>query len=128
MKRFFVLGLFALIALASSCDSLLGPGKAEIVLDGQMSINMTSYDRPVFMGWVKNQGKNTGYNCLVKIIVYSDSTKKNIIESASGFPGNLGDIAPGQRAYFEAVCFNLSSVSQIVAYDTEITWLDKKGL
>lgn len=127
MKRVFVALAVCLCFISSSCKSIFGPDPAgNIIIDGVLSINMTSYGCPVFMGWVKNTGDKTAYNCKVTIIVYSDTAKKNIIDSASGFPANLADIAPGQRAYFEAVCFDLDAVAQIVAYDTEISWLDRK--
>jgi hypothetical protein len=128
MKRLFVLTaiVYMLLSLAL-CKSIFGPdAAAKIVIDGQLSINLTSYGCPVFQGWVKNTGEKTAYNCMVKVIVYSDSAKRNIIDSGSGFPANLGDITPGTRAYFEAVCFNLSAVSQVIAYDTDITWLERK--
>ncbi len=111
---------------SSACDSIFGLDKAEIVLDGQVSILMKSYGSPYFVGWVKNIGKKTGYNCSIKFIVYSDSGKKNIVDTATGFPGNLGDIAPDTRASFEAICFGLNTIEQIVAYDHEIDWLDRK--
>jgi len=128
MRRFIVPVAIVYIFLSlAACKSILGPDPAgKIVIDGTVSINMTTYGCPVFMGWAKNTGEKTAYNCLIKFIVYSDTAKKNIIDSASGFPATLGDIAPGARAYFEAVCFKLSDVSQIVAYDTEISWLDRK--
>jgi hypothetical protein len=119
--------IVALVCLTDfpGCKNILGPDAAKIVIDGPISINMTTYGSPQFQGWVKNTGGKTAYNCLVKFIVYSDAAKKNIIDSASGFPANLGDIAVGARAYFEAVCFKLTDVSQIVAYDTEIAFLEK---
>ena len=45
MKRSILRILFyclLLLAVSTACDSLLGLGKAEIVLDGQLSINMPS--------------------------------------------------------------------------------------
>ena len=123
-KGFFLI-IIVMLLLLISCEAL-GPSKANIVIDGILSINMTSYGCPIFEGFVKNIGKGTGYNCQVTIIVYSDAAKKIIIDSALGFPANLGDIAPGARAFFDAVCFKLNSIAQIVAYDTEISWLDKE--
>jgi hypothetical protein len=98
---------------------------ANIVLDGDLVICMTSYDCPKFEGYVKNTGDGVGYNCEVDIRVYSDTSKTTIIDTASGFPANLGNIDPGQRAWFDAVCFELDSISQIVAYDVNITWLNR---
>jgi hypothetical protein len=80
---------------------------------------MTSYDRPQFEGYVKNTGNNTGYNCIVEIKCYSDPNKITIIDTANGFPSDLGDINPGQRAYFDAVAFNCTSHNQIKSYDVK---------
>ena len=131
MKRVFfgMASVFIFFLFFISCKSIFGPDeKANIVIDGTLSINMTSYGCPVFEGFVKNIGEKTGYNCEVKIICYSDQSKKNIIDTALGFPATLGDIKPGERKYFDAVCFKLNAISQIVAYDTEISWLDRKGI
>jgi hypothetical protein len=99
--------------------------KANIVLDGNFIQSMTSYDCPQFSGYVKNIGNNTGYNCKIEIRCFSDPNKTTIIDTASGFPADLGNIDPGQRAYFEAVCFNLHSWDQIKSYDYKIDWLDR---
>lgn len=125
MKKGLMLAALVCLAFLSGCKNIFGPDAAKVVIDGPVSINMETYGCPVFQGWVKNTGGKTAYNCLVKFIVYSDAAKKNIIDSASGFPANLGDIAVGARTYFEAVCFKLTAISQIVAYDTEISFLEK---
>lgn len=112
--------------ISASCESILGNDKAEIVLDGQPSILVKSYGSPYFVGWVKNTGKKAGYNCSIKFTIYSDQAKKSIIDTATGYPASLGDIPPGTRASFEAICFALDGIDQIVAYDYEIDWLEHK--
>lgn len=97
---------------------------AVLVLDGTPAKKMTSYGCPYFGGYVKNVGLVTGYNCKIEIHAYSDTTRTTIIDTASGFPSNLGNIAPGQRAYFEAIFFNLTSWDQIKSWDYIITWLN----
>jgi hypothetical protein len=129
-KGFLVLGILLIIFLAESCNETpetpSPPAKkANIVLDGDLQRTMTSYGCPQFEGYAKNTGNNTAYNCMVEIKCYSDTTKITIIDTASGFPSDLGDINPGQRAYFNAVAFKCNSHSQIVAYDVKITWLDR---
>jgi hypothetical protein len=127
LKEFFkplVLCVVLAFFLGTGCD-IFQEKKAEIVLDGDLIESYTSYGSPQFEGYVKNVGDLTAYNVKVEIRCYSDSTKTNIIDTADGFPADLGNIDPGQRAYFDAVCFNLDSHDQIRAYDYEITWLDR---
>src|SRR4030042_4417500 len=112
------LTLLILCLLFFSCESpTSSPAEpaANMVLDGDFTKTMTSYDRPQFSGYVKNVGDGTGYNCMIEIHAYSDLSKVTIIDTAKGFPAELGDIAPGQRAYFEAVFFNLTSLTQILS-------------
>jgi hypothetical protein len=126
--------LFLTVFLLSSCDNgtptapYIPPPplkKANIVLDGDLSRTMTSYGCPQFEGYVKNTGNNTAYNCMVEIKCYSDTNKVTIIDTANGFPSDLGDINPVQRAYFDAVAFKCTSHNQIKSYDVKITWLDR---
>jgi TRAP-type C4-dicarboxylate transport system permease large subunit len=126
LKRILVALAVCLCLAFPSCKGIFTPDeKGNIVIDGALSINMTSYGRPEFDGFVKNTGNKTSYNCKVTIIVYSDTAKRNIIDTALGFPATLGDIKPGERKFFDAVCFSLNAVAQIVAYETEISWLDR---
>ena len=97
---------------------------AVLVLDGSPKKKMTTFDCPYFDGYVKNIGQVTGYNCMIEFHAYSDTERHTIIDTASGFPANLGNIAPGQRAHFEAIFFDLTSWDQIKSWDYEITWLN----
>jgi hypothetical protein len=97
---------------------------AVLVLYGTPTKKMTDYGRPYFEGYVKNVGQVTGYNCMIEFHAYSDTGRTTIIDTASGFPSNLGNIAPGQRAKFEAVFFNLTSWAQVNSWDYTITWLN----
>jgi len=97
---------------------------AVLVLDGTPAKKMTSYSRPYFDGYVKNIGLVIGYNCMIEFHAYSDTGQKTIIDTASGFPSSLGNIAPGQRAHFEAIFFNLTSWDKVKSWDYVITWLN----
>lgn len=110
----------------SSC-MITVTARAVFELDGNLKRTYTSYHSPRFEGYVKNVGNATGYNVMVEITCYSDQNKTTIIDSASGFPGNLGNIKPGQRAYFEAIAFDCDSHNEIKAIDVEITWLTKSS-
>jgi hypothetical protein len=101
---------------------------AVIVLDGTPKKTMTSYDCPMLTGYVRNNGTVTGYNCGIEFRAYSDSNYTTIIDTAHGFPADLGDIGPGQRAYYEAVFFNLKSWDQVKSMDYKITWLNRNSL
>ena len=98
---------------------------ANMILVSDISRTMTSYGCPVFLGYVQNIGTATGYNCMVTITCYSDAAKTTIIDTAHGFPANLGDIPPGVMAYFDAVAFNCTSHDQIPAYAVKIEWLTR---
>ena len=113
-----------LCLLLSSCD-LFEKKVAEMILDGPLQRTYTSYGRPRFEGYVKNIGLGTGYNCKIAITCYSDIGKTTIIDTANGFPANLGNIGPTKRAYFEATAFDVNSHDNIKATDYEITWLDR---
>jgi len=100
--------------------------EAYFVITGDIKRTYTSYHSPQFEGKVKNTGDATGYNVMVEITCYSDDYT-TIIDNAHGFPGNLGNIEPGQKATFEAVAFECDSHDQIKTYDVTITWLTKSG-
>lgn len=125
MKRIFLVFCLLLLISCNFPFSPGGQGAANIVLDGSLSATYTSYHSPQFEGYVKNTGNRTGYNCKVAITCYSDAAQTTIIDTANGFPANLGDIQAGERAYFNAVCFDLDSHSQIQGTRVNITWLNR---
>jgi len=130
MKVKFI-GLLILFLILISCKGITTPDipplkKANLILDGELSRTMTSYGCPQFEGYVKNTGNNTGYNCMISITCYSDTAKTTIIDTAKGFPANLGDIPAGIRAYFNAVAFDCISHNQIKETSIKITWLDRQ--
>jgi len=133
-KILVLLLLFCLFLI--SCENITTPDipeytppattvSADIRLVGTLKRTYTDYGTPRFEGYVGNFGTGTGYNCKVAITCYSDENKNTIIDTANGFPANLGDIKPGKNAYFEAIAFDCESHDQIKSYDVEITWLDK---
>lgn len=85
--------------------------------------DMTSYNCPVINGTVRNDGNKTGWNVMISWSAYN--ANNTIIDTASGFPANLGDIPPGVSALFSAVFFNLSNWSQISKLTWTMTWLDR---
>lgn len=117
--------ILALIFLSLIWCKEAAEKRAQIVLDGDLQRTYTDYGSPQFEGYVKNIGTGTGYNCGVEITCYSDSGKTTIIDTAKGFPADLGDIPPNTRAYFTAVAFECNSHDEIKAYDVKIDWLDR---
>ncbi|NQT79218.1 MAG: hypothetical protein HQ555_02345 [Candidatus Aminicenantes bacterium] len=130
--KILLLGLICLF-IFSFCKSPADPEieeiikpKANIVLDGELNGGYhVSSNLWGFTGYVKNNGNGTGYNCMVEIQCFSDSNKTTIIDTAFGFPADLGDIGPGIRAYFEAIAFNAKSMQDITFTSVKITWLDR---
>ncbi len=97
-------------------------GEAELILDGDLLETYSSDGFPQFEGYVKNVGDKAAYEVEVEITCYSDADKTNVIDTAKGYPANSGNIEPGQRVFFDAVCFNLQSHDQIRTYKYEITY------
>ena len=85
----------------------------------------TSYDCCVVNGVVQNTGDGTGYN--VGIDYYAYNSSNTIIDTAHGFPADLGDIPPGVKATFEAVFFNLTDWDRVDYLSYEISWLNEEG-
>ena len=126
--KIFILGLICLFFISCQKTPTTPPSptvSAEIRLVGTLSRTYTLSETPRFEGYVGNFGTGTGYNCKVEISCYSDENFENIIDTANGSPANLGDIKPGQNAYFEAIAFNSNSHEQIKSYEVKITWLDR---
>jgi len=90
------------------------------------SQSYTSYGCCRITGTVKNVGKATGYN--VKIEFQAYNANNVIIDTANGFPADLGNIPVGVSATFEAVFFDVSSWSSIAKTTYEITWLTAGGV
>lgn len=85
----------------------------------------TSYGCCEITGIVKNVGQATGYNVMIKFQAYNASNI--IIDSASGFPADLGNIPVGISATFDAVFFEVKSWRLIAKTTYEITWLTGSG-
>ena len=131
--KILALGLACLFIFAY-CESPVSPEppeikpKAYIVLDGALNGGYTTFlGQPALgvNGYVKNTGNGTGYDCVVEIKCFSDSSKTTIIDTAYGFPANLGNIDPGQRAFFEAIAFEAESMQDITYTSVDITWKDR---
>ena len=120
--KIFILAFICLIF--TSCDWFAAK-VAELVLDGNWQRTYTSYGSPRFEGYVKNIGNGTAYNASIDITCYSDTAKTTIIDTATGFPADLGDIPQNVKAYFEAVCFTANTHEDIKATDYTIDWLTR---
>lgn len=86
----------------------------------------TSYGCCSFIGIVKNVGNATGYN--VMITFQALNADLVIIDTAHGFPADLGNIAAGMSATFEAIFFDVEDWSLIYQTPYEITWLNAQGM
>lgn len=132
--KVLTLGLICFFVFAY-CNSPADPGieetvkpKANIVLDGLLEggyFGLNGSYMLGFHGYVKNTGNGTGYNCMITIHCYADAEKTTIIDTAHGFPADLGDIPPGIRAYFEAMAFEAKTMADITHTSYKITWLDR---
>ncbi|MCX6565582.1 MAG: hypothetical protein NTW38_04040 [Candidatus Aminicenantes bacterium] len=125
MKRNEGVFIACLCLIIASCKSPFSSAAANLVLDGNLVGVMTSDGRPEFDGAVINTGNNTAYYCKVVLTCYSDEAKTTLIDTAIGYPANLGDIPAGTRAVFQAVAFNCTSHEQIKAMTVNISWLDR---
>jgi len=132
--KILILGLICLLFFpyckspaSVDIEEIIEP-KANIVLDGELNGGYGTFGGYYglgFNGYVKNIGDGTGYNCMVEIQCFSDSNKITIIDTAFGFPADLGDIKPGQRAYFEAISFKAKTMGDITYTSVKITWLNR---
>ena len=86
----------------------------------------TTYGCCNIIGTVKNVGNATGYNVMIEFQAYNANGV--IIDTAHGFPANLGNIPVGVSATFEAVFFDTYNWSLIPAFSYEITWLTAQGV
>lgn len=133
--KILTLALTCLFIFAS-CESPVSPDIKEILIPPKPTANIVldgilnggyfgRYGSWGFNGYVKNTGNGTGYNCMVEIQCFSDASKTTIIDTAKGFPADLGDIEPGIRAYFEAMAFEAKSMGDITHTSVKITWLNR---
>lgn len=84
------------------------------------------FPRCRILGTVKNVGNATGYNVIIEFQAYSASDV--IIDTAHGFPADLGNIPVGVSASFEAIFFELNDWNLIKGVTYEITWLTAQGM
>jgi hypothetical protein len=85
---------------------------------------MTTYGCPVFKGVVKNVGNNTAWNAAITIYCYGDNAGTLLIDTAWDYLADGNDIRPGDKVTFEAICFDLTSHSQIKSKRIEFDWLE----
>jgi|GEM_PF-2620107 len=98
---------------------------AKLAIDGKIEKDYL-YGCPVFKGWVKNVGDNTAWNASITIYCYSDKDKTVLIDTAWDYLADGNDIDPGVKVPFEAVCWELSSHSQIKSRKVVLDWLEKE--
>ena len=127
MRKILIISILLLVLFLTGCGSDI-PSWLEKV--GQLKITqldtaMKDYGVPYFYGTVKSTGNIAVYNVSVKFKIYETAEKKNIIDTANGFPASGSDIEVGESATFEAVAFSLDSVDDLQYYNYEITFLEK---
>lgn len=110
--------------VTASCKFEIKP-RAYFTLVSYDKTRYTSYDRPKITGEVRNDGNLTGYNVMIEFQAYKGNT---IIDTASGFPADLGDIRVGFSAVFEAVFFNLHRHYEYDSLMYKITWLNRSTM
>ena len=81
-------------------------------------------DLPTFTGFVKNVGDNIAWNAGITIYCYGDNAQTILIDTAWDYLADGNDIRPGEKVSFEAICFDLTSHSQIKSRRIEFDWLE----
>ena len=81
-------------------------------------------DLPTFTGFVKNVGDNIAWNAGITIYCYGDNAQTRLIDTAWDYLADGNDIRPGEKVSFEAICFDLTSHSQIKSRRIEFDWLE----
>jgi len=84
------------------------------------------FNNCLITGKVKNIGNATGYNVMITFQAYSSGNV--IIDTAKGFPADLGNIPVGVKAEFEAIFFETYDWNKIAKVTYEISWLTKTGM
>jgi len=109
--------------VSKSCTFTVVP-RAYFVLAHQY-LWWTDDNCPSIRGEVLNQGNLTGYNVVISF--QAINAYNVILDTAKGFPADLGNISPEQRAAFEAIFFNLNRANwpQVTQKKYEITWLNR---
>lgn len=87
-----------------------------------------SYAKTIYIDNGVGNVRVSGYNWMVTITCYSDSAQTTIIDTAHGFPANLGDIPPAVRTYFDAVAFDCTSHDQLPTYTVKMDWLNRDSM
>ena len=100
------------------------PKYASFILTSDVC-SYTSYGCCRITGTVKNVGEATGYN--VGVFFQAYNAYNVIIDSAVGFPADLGNIPVGVSATYEAIFFDTYNWALIHEYTYEITWLTASG-
>jgi len=85
-----------------------------------------SYGCCSLTGVIKNTGNGTGYNVMITFQAYNANNV--IIDTAHGFPADLGDIPPGVSATFDAIFFDTYDWKKIAKLTYVITWLNQDGV
>lgn len=110
--------LFVTLSLIWGCSNPLP--YVEVVLD-QIERGESELGSPCFMGYLKNEGTATAYNCDIQLRLYGDKAKTDLLEVADGWGWELKQIEPGQQAYFEAP-FYIVNHEDVEAWEPLITW------
>ena len=96
-----------------------------IVQEDTLVQDRKSYKSCYLAGFVYNAGYYTAWNVKVTFTAYGEGDV--ILDTASGFPADLGDIPAGVSAKFEAIFFDITKWSTIKKYTWKTEWLTRSG-
>ena len=96
-----------------------------VVLEDTVIYDNKSYGSCFLRGFVQNAGSLTAWNVQVTFTAYNADDA--IIDTASGFPADLGDIPAVTNAAFEAVFFNTKRWNKIAKILWKAEWLTRGG-
>jgi hypothetical protein len=85
-----------------------------------------SYGSPYVYGTIKNVSDKSIYNVMITFSAYNNVN--TIIDTAHGFPADLGTIPPEVLATFEATFFHVNSWAEIFKLTYVIEWLNSAGV
>jgi len=108
----------------------------KVEVDARAIFELTSYEHSYtpdylccrIIGTVQNVGNATGYNVMIEFQAYVSDV---IVDTALGFPADLGSIPVGASALFDAVFYDFcgelvwDAISKVTY---EITWLTAQGM
>lgn len=116
-KKMILLGLvLSMLVVFPQCSSL----KSKLVL-ATFNKMFTTYNAPMIRGTVKNEGSKSV--CNVKVAFTARNASNTIVDTANGFPADLGDIPGKTEASFDAIFFDMDDWQQATKITYQISWI-----